>query len=305
MANEHVRDQNLALLAVFAALVAGIAGCAAHRVPGSARPGAGLTNAAVPTTGQGFAGAYQEDSSGVLRIMATTCAGTGQGTGFLLPSGMIATVAHVVSGSVAVAVATPDGTTSATLVGFDPGQDLALLRPNVKVTGHAFVFAADQPRIGSQVAALGYPYDQALTLTAGTVSGLDREAVVDGVTRDNLVQTDAPINPGNSGGPLVTPTGAVVGLVDAKDTDASGIGYAVDAQVAKRALEHWQTDPRPSARGACENALRPSTSNSPNLPESAGTGVAIGIDAMLNACFRGINTGDHAAAVRPTRRATP
>jgi S1-C subfamily serine protease len=73
---------------------------------------------------------YQQEASGVLRIVASTCGGTGIGSGFLLPSGMVATVAHVVSGAVSVAIMGNGETTAATIVGYDSTRDLALLQPS-------------------------------------------------------------------------------------------------------------------------------------------------------------------------------
>jgi hypothetical protein len=47
------------------------------------------------------------------------------------------------------------------------------------------------------------------------------------------VQFSAPINPGNSGGPLLDATGAVVGIVTLKQTDAEGIAFALPVWYAK------------------------------------------------------------------------
>jgi S1-C subfamily serine protease len=123
---------------------------------------------------------YRQESSGVLKIVASTCGGTGIGTGFLLSSGMIASVAHVVTGAVSVAVTGNGETSAATVVGYDASQDLTLLRPSKPFAGHAFAWAAQEPAVGDQVAAIGYPLRQPETLTTGTVSGLNRKIPVSG-----------------------------------------------------------------------------------------------------------------------------
>ena len=50
------------------------------------------------------------------------------------------------------------------------------------------------------------------------------------------LQTDAAINPGSSGGPLVTLTGAWVGVNTAGYTQAQNIGFAVPSHQAREFL---------------------------------------------------------------------
>jgi hypothetical protein len=42
-----------------------------------------------------------------------------------------------------------------------------------------------------------------------------------------MIDTDAGVNPGTSGGPLIGQNGPVYGLVDAKNSQAEGIAFAV------------------------------------------------------------------------------
>jgi serine protease Do len=242
----------------------------------------------------GFAALYRTDSSGVLKIVASTCGGTGVGTGFLLASGMVATVAHVVTGAVSVAVTGNGQTSAATVVGYDSGKDLALLRPSRAVSGYGFKWSSQQPSVGDQVAAIGYPLDQPETLTTGTVSGLNRKVPVEGTLMTGLIQTDTPINPGNSGGPLVATDGTVAGLIDATNQQASGIGYAVDAQAAQSEFSSWQVAPSPQPAGQCASATGPSGGTSIGGPASGSDATAI--VATLRTYFRAVNSGDYVAA---------
>jgi hypothetical protein len=132
-------------------------------------------------------------------------------------------------------------------------------------SGRPLTFDASALPVGSSVAALGYPLDQPLTLATGTVSGLDRTIQIDGAARSDLIETDAWINPGNSGGPLITASGSVAGLVDAKNTAASGIGYAVNGKLAEQELAAWQADPQPQQPGTCPNALGPPAAAAPSI----------------------------------------
>jgi serine protease Do len=135
-------------------------------------------------------------------------------------------------------------------------------------------------------------------LTTGTVSGLDRTIDIDGVSRNDLIETDTSINPGNSGGPLITTSGSVIGLVDAKNIAASGIGYAVDGQVAARELAAWQADPLPQQPGSCPHALGPSSSAAPAIGSGPAGTTTAGIESTLAAYFAAINDGNYAAAYK-------
>jgi S1-C subfamily serine protease len=67
------------------------------------------------------------------------------------------------------------------------------------------------------VVAVGFPFGIGPSVSAGVISGLQREFRSPEGKRvlTNLIQFDAAANPGNSGGPLVTMDGEVVGIVTA------------------------------------------------------------------------------------------
>lgn len=272
--------------------LAALVGAAVTACGGSSHGTASSGSAPSPTS---FSTAYQKDSSGVVKIIASTCNGTGEGSGILLPSGMVATVAHVVDGAVAVGVTSGSTTTSATVVGYDGARDLALLKPSTPLPGHALAFDSNSAPVGSPVAALGYPLDQPLTLTTGAVSGLARTISIDGTNRNDLIETDTSLNPGNSGGPLITAGGSVIGLVDAKNVTAAGIGYAVDGAVAAKELDAWESDPQPQPQGSCQNALGPAATSGPAVSGSPGADSAA-ITSTLTSYFNDINDGKYAAA---------
>ena len=116
------------------------------------------------------------------------------------------------------------------MIGFDRERDLALLGTSEPIEGHVFSFAEKAPRLGEEVAALGFPLGLPLTVTRGSISGLSRTIPIEGVRRRHLVQTDAAVNPGNSGGPLLLAgTAEVVGLVDLGTTQANAVAFAVSA----------------------------------------------------------------------------
>ena len=45
----------------------------------------------------------------------------------------------------------------------------------------------------------------------------------------SLYQISAPIQPGNSGGPLIDSKGNLIGIINAKHTDAENVSYAIKA----------------------------------------------------------------------------
>src|SRR5689334_14203953 len=117
---------------------------------------------------------------------------------------------------------------------------MALIKTDHPIRGHVFSLASSSPTVGDEVAAIGFPVDEPMTLTRGSVSGLHRSIEIDGTTRTGMTQTDTAINPGNSGGPMIELDGKVYGIADAKRIDAEGIAYAVAPEVARSNLSTWR-----------------------------------------------------------------
>jgi S1-C subfamily serine protease len=246
-----------------------------------------------------FAALYRQDASGVVRIETVSCRGQGVGTGFLLSSTLVATVNHVVDQSSAISLVVGGQRTSGTVIGTDAKRDLALVRADKPLTGHVFSLSVKSPEIGSRVAAIGFPIGDPITLTQGGISGLDRTITIDDAQRTGLIETDAPVNPGNSGGPLLTSSGDVVGLVDALNTSANGIAYAVPARAAAPLFDGWKLSPQPVPPAQCANAIGPRQENPPEIGTPGGNipqDVKAGVSQTLGTYFDGINSGDYASA---------
>ncbi len=210
-------------------------------------------NPPAPLTGSELSKLVARVKSGVIRIETTTCEGRAVGTGMLVGPALVATVEHVVDGARTIVLKSGRkklGT--ATIIGRDRSRDLALLKVSKAVPGYRFRLARRSADIGESVAVLGYPLGLPLTLTRGTVSGLNRTIRIDGVPRRGLVQTDAAVNRGNSGGPLISiETGEVIGLVDLLAAEANGIAFAVSSRLAAPLLERWAAKPRPVRPARC------------------------------------------------------
>ena len=80
--------------------------------------------------------------------------------------------------------------------------------------------------VGEEVYILGFPLPSSmgneLKLTTGVVSSSSGY-------HDNpaLFQVSAPVQPGNSGGPVFDKEGRLIGVVNAKHTDAENVTYAI------------------------------------------------------------------------------
>src|SRR5919202_5115365 len=122
--------------------------------------------------------------------------GMAQGSGFFIsPDRYVVTNNHVVSKGDKVELTTNDGATySAKVVGVDEKTDLALLKvDDTKGQTFPFVKFADKtPEVGDWVVAVGNPFGQGGTVTAGIVSARGRD--IGAGPYDDFLQIDAPIN---------------------------------------------------------------------------------------------------------------
>ncbi|HUF25181.1 MAG TPA: trypsin-like peptidase domain-containing protein [Vicinamibacterales bacterium] len=156
-------------------------------------------------------------SAGTSTLQQVAVSGTG--TGFWVDLGRLVTNEHVIGGCARVAVRTDQGTLEdVTVVAADAESDLAVLqvlpKPGATHVSALAMFAAEEPPLGEQVVAFGYPLSGVLasagTLGTGTVSA--NRGLLDDPDR---LQFSAPVQPGNSGGAILNELGHVIGVVQA------------------------------------------------------------------------------------------
>jgi serine protease Do len=153
------------------------------------------------------------------------------------PKGYILTNRHVVEKADRIRVRFQDDPPGvqhdAKVIGTDTETDLAVIKVDVdKALPAAKMGNSDGMEVGDWVLAIGSPFGQAGTVTAGIVSAKGRD-IVPGRQFQTFIQTDAAINPGNSGGPLVNLNGEVIGINTAilSETNAyAGIGFALPSK---------------------------------------------------------------------------
>ncbi len=165
-----------------------------------------------------------------------------QGSGLIIDaSGYVLTNNHVVAGAedLQVHLAGGRGKFKATLVGADPGTDLALIQfdPQGEKIAAANLGDSNRLAVGDWVLAIGNPFGLDQSVTAGIVSAKGRRVLPADFEVQDFIQTDAAINPGNSGGPLVNLKGEVVGINTASMGEGNtGIGFAIPSNLARNAL---------------------------------------------------------------------
>ncbi len=163
-----------------------------------------------------------------------------QGSGFIYDKqGHIVTNNHVIEGADKILVRLWNGSEyEAKVVGADPESDLAVVKiESVENLPPARLGDSDAIKVGQFAVAIGSARGFEGSVSFGHISAIGREGLrglaVQGLTFQNLVQTDAAINLGNSGGPLCNIAGEVIGINTAIVWGANSIGFAVPVNTAK------------------------------------------------------------------------
>jgi S1-C subfamily serine protease len=235
-----------------------------------------------------------------IEILGGLEAGGGVGSGVIYDeSGLVLTAHHVVSFSDEVTVKTADGQTlNGRVVGRSPERDLAI----IALDGGSDLVAATiaEPgtvEVGEVAIALGSPFGFQQSVTAGIISGLDRELETPVGLLTGLIQTDAPINPGNSGGPLADAEARVIGIntaIASMSGGNDGVGFAVPvedfsdliADVEAAGGVDAPTIPAPEdATGSLIPGLDDLLPGLDDLLNPGGTGGLPGLEEMLNELF--------------------
>lgn len=171
-------------------------------------------------------------AASVVKITGTApaCNQQQSGSGFVVAADRVLTNAHVVSGVAAPVVLAPDGQAlTGRVTYFDPRHDLAIVA--VRGLHAAPLSIAAPPSVGDTGVVAGYPFGGPFSEGGAKVEQTGAVAVPDinggGRTTRQIAALAADVQQGNSGGPLLTTNGRVIGIVFAKSTNRTDLGYAM------------------------------------------------------------------------------
>jgi S1-C subfamily serine protease len=181
--------------------------------------------------------------SSVVRVLSTACGLGIEGSGWSVAPGVIVTNAHVIAGADDTTVTTSTGEElEATPIYYSPRQDLALLRVGAAIP--TLPISSKGPT-GADAAVLGYPENGPYSLTPARL-GETRDTISDdsygrGPVDRTITALRGDVRSGNSGGPLVDARGRVIGTVFAATTSGPPGGFAIPAELVRKALERTAT----------------------------------------------------------------
>lgn len=308
-------------LLLVAALVGGLAGHFASSsspvVTGSipVNTSSGAPGAAVLPTGLTIPSLVQKVEPSIVSIDVKGQGIEDQGTGMIISStGYVITNNHVIAaavrgGSITVTRTGSTNSLSATLIGTNPIDDVALIKIN-NISGLPAVTFGNSNAlvVGDAVVAIGNALGLAAgtpTVTQGIVSALGRTVTAGSTssseTLNNMIQTDAAINPGNSGGPLLDSRGNVIGMNTAvagtlpDGSSAQNIGFAIPVATIESLLKQLEAGESVVNHGAFIGveimSMTPSLQAQYGFTVSSGA-VVMSVISGTGAAAAGLKQGD-------------
>jgi S1-C subfamily serine protease len=187
------------------------------------------------------------------------------GSGFAVTSdGYVVTNYHVIDGCTDVKIHEKGKSILATVVTFDPLNDIALLKGDFKPKKF-YPLSRKTPKLLTEIYVAGHPFGQDIStsvkVTKGIISSLS------GVANNfSNLQIDAALQPGNSGGPIMNDKGNVIGvavskldletIVDDYGVVPENVNFGVKANVVVNILESENIQlPTPNAETISSSEL--------------------------------------------------
>jgi serine protease Do len=209
------------------------------------------------------------------------------GSGVIVdPKGYIVTNRHVVDKADRIRVRLQDDPPGvqhdAKVIGVDQETDLAVIKIDMtRAVPAAKMGNSDSMEVGDWVLAIGSPFGQVGTVTAGIVSAKGRD-IVPGRQFQTFIQTDAAINPGNSGGPLVNLDGEVIGINTAilSETNAyAGVGFSLPSNTVVQVYNQLIGPEHRVARGSI--GIMFDAVENPAITRVYGNGTGVTISSVV------------------------
>jgi S1-C subfamily serine protease len=216
-------------------------------------PSLPTTNAKLPDVGS-FNNVVTNAQPSVVEIEGRSCYGITVGSGFVADDGIVVTNAHVVAGMIYPYVQDDSGRHLASIIGFDPDLDIAVLRTN-NLAGKPLPMLDDRVDNGTQGVVLGYPGGGPFTVKPAAViehfTALGKNIYEEGVDRRDVYALKADIREGNSGGPLLDSKGRVIGVAFARSTAYNEVGYALSTPAVIDTLAAAEQNPDAGESARC------------------------------------------------------
>jgi S1-C subfamily serine protease len=188
-----------------------------------------------------------------IRGVAPSCQKVLEGTGFVVAPNRVMSNAHVVAGSETVTVESDGQTYDATVVSYDPNEDISILDvPNLPSA--PLQWADKEAPSGTDAVVMGYPGGGEFLATPARVrevielNGPDiyRQTTV---TRE-VYTIRGTVKQGNSGGPMINRSGKVLGVVFGAAVDDVDTGFVLTGQEVSRQMARVGNSQR-VATGTC------------------------------------------------------
>jgi S1-C subfamily serine protease len=194
-----------------------------------------MENALVALSNE-LAGAVERAGSAVVTVNARPRAAS---SGVHWRSGIIVTAEHTVKHDEEITIVGPGGgSIPATLVGRDPGTDLAVLKADLK--NSVAEFAQDQLHPGNLALALGRSADSGVNAAMGVISAVSGSwRTWRGGMMDQYIRLDITLFPGSSGGAVINTQGKVIGI--ATNGLSRIAGLAVPVSTVNRVVDELLT----------------------------------------------------------------
>ena len=214
------------------------------------------------------------------------------GSGTVIAKEYVLTNYHVIEGSSSLKISIGGDDSNlyeATVAAYDADKDVAVLYVPGLPLEPVELGDSDQLQVGDWAINIGNAIGFTGTVTAGIISGLDREIEGDTVKTDQygrrsavvntMIQTDAAINSGNSGGGMFNAAGQLMGIPTLKycgtryssGASIESIGMCIPINEAKDVIEEALNGEKPAV-GANDGVTSATPAEEGKEEEKANTG---------------------------------
>jgi hypothetical protein len=208
----------------------------------------------------------------VVRVLATTCAGTGEATGVLLPDGLILTAASAIKQPMSMVIMTTDGRVRRANPLGTSADGVAVLQLVGRLDTPTTELAPKEPPDRADRALLGF-------IQAGT------QTIQPLGTAKEPRPLSSVLNSTKLGAPVLDKSGQVIGLVTGDKVPTATV---IPLSRLRQYVVPQTEELTPEAGGTCERSKGPQTGITPAL-QVAKTPLAVEAQAMLGGYLTTMN----------------